>query len=390
MAESFQDAEYVRKLNAALLKDDFDLNVNFREDRLCPPVRQLALQHTLKSSITQNRLKYVEWITQVAMAGCPSSGLTSGLDIGTGSVAIYPLLACQIFPNLTFVATELDPVSSSHARTIVEANGLRDRIGVVDGEHDSFFRRPADEVAKKKMRMEMERVETRFDFSMCNPPFILVWRRCSVSTAASMELFTEGGECSFVRNMVTESWKNPDLVRWYSTLLGFFASVERILSLFKDLAITNYTVGEIAAGRTKRWVIAWSLHPWRVPQVNLLAHPTPQPPNKQSKEKTGPRLHPIHPPPPSALLLRTSRRAPPFQSQSQSSSHRSRPKGFSCARMSSSDHDRLLAPPNDPHLAHAPSSPPFQTQDEDDLHPPHRRRLLVATSTASVEERGNA
>ena len=80
----------VKELTRVLLLHYFGLVWDMPTDRLCPPVL--------------NRLNYVLWIQEL-LALCPSQSAAGtrrdvcGIDIGTGSSCIYPLLGVAMHDN---------------------------------------------------------------------------------------------------------------------------------------------------------------------------------------------------------------------------------------------------------------------------------------------------
>ena len=64
-------------------------------------------------------------IRQGNLQGC------RGLDIGTGPVAIYALLALARNPTWAMLASEVDESSIAAARANIGANGLNEKVIVV-------------------------------------------------------------------------------------------------------------------------------------------------------------------------------------------------------------------------------------------------------------------
>ncbi|KAK6507467.1 hypothetical protein TWF481_005899 [Arthrobotrys musiformis] len=272
----FHDPESIRQLAKALLKKEFKLEVDLPEDRLCPGV--------------PNRLNYILWLSDLLLdtheERSPGPPKVTGIDIGTGASAIYPLLGCSHFPTWHFLATEIDPKSLSHAATNISQNELEDRITLLDVSSSSTIL-PEGEIISHE----------RVDFTMCNPPFYSSINdmlssaknkavpALSACTGSTTEMVTEGGEVAFVNRMVDESLKLQQKVRWYTSMLGKRSSVEKVVEKLKENKVDNYIVGEFVQGaKTRRWAVGWSFgdrragdHISRQPGSHLLRSHLPFP-----------------------------------------------------------------------------------------------------------------
>lgn len=96
----------------------FGIKLRIPETRLCPPV--------------PNRLNYILWIQDIVHAHDyvleNPRRRVRGIDIGTGSTAIYPFLGCKLDPEWEFVATELDDMSYECASENIRTNNMESRI----------------------------------------------------------------------------------------------------------------------------------------------------------------------------------------------------------------------------------------------------------------------
>ncbi|KAI9641705.1 hypothetical protein NHQ30_009561 [Ciborinia camelliae] len=215
----FSDPKSVQQLTKSLLKRDFGLKLTLPDDRLCPPV--------------PNRLNYILWLQNLVDTSsdtyidsyCPGRQV-HGLDIGTGASCIYPLLGCAQRPLWTFTGTD----------------------GVL-------------------------LTSPSLDFTLCNPPFYTSTEDLVSSaslkqrppftacTGSETEMVCEGGEVSFVSRMIDESLKLRDRVQWYTSMLGKFSSLSKIIEQLKVNNVDNYAVTEFVQGiRTRRWAVAWSFN----------------------------------------------------------------------------------------------------------------------------------
>ncbi|KAG0740670.1 hypothetical protein G6F22_009173 [Rhizopus arrhizus] len=235
----------VLELCRCLMKKDFNIELDFPLDRLCPAI--------------PNRLNYILWLEDLLSETMETTTKAKGIDIGVGASCIYPLLACACHPHWSFLGTEIDTRSMDYARKNIERNHLEDRIQLIyNKDPDKIF--PLD-----------DEKET-FDFCMCNPPFYESKEALeegmtnkelepyAVCTGSSNEMITTGGEYGFISKMINESVRLGTRIRWYTSMLGMKKSIGPLIRLIKQAKITNYLVTELTQGKTTRWVIAWSFY----------------------------------------------------------------------------------------------------------------------------------
>ncbi|KAL1964388.1 hypothetical protein VTN77DRAFT_6946 [Rasamsonia byssochlamydoides] len=251
----FSNPDSVRQLTKSLLARDFGLKVDLPDDRLCPPV--------------PNRLNYILWLQDLIDTtgddyrdDYDPDREVVGLDIGTGCCSIYPLLGCAQRPRWKFIATDIDDKNINWSRRNVSQNGLESRIKIVKTEK-------TDPLIPLGTKFGVESL----DFTMCNPPFYESQEEMiasaqakerppfSACTGAEVEMVTPGGEIAFVSEMIEESLKLRDRVKWYTTMFGKLSSVSVIVENLIELGNRNYAVTEFVQGsKTRRWAVAWS---WR-------------------------------------------------------------------------------------------------------------------------------
>ncbi|THH04214.1 hypothetical protein EW145_g5687 [Phellinidium pouzarii] len=263
---NFKDAAAQRCLTESLLSRDFELKLNLPEGRLCPPV--------------PNRLNYLLWIQDLLLEtfrSLPHSTGVVGIDIGTGSSAIYPLLGCRLVSSWNFVGTEIDLTSYASAAQNVNENGLKARIRILQVS-------PSDPLLSPLYRDP----DFRYAFTMCNPPFYgstaEVARSAdgkalepnAICTGADVEMVTPGGEEAFVQRMVSESLERGigERCLWFTSMLGKLSSVGTIVSSLRAHEIDNYALTELVQGQTRRWVVAWSFTDVRLPDTLARALPS--------------------------------------------------------------------------------------------------------------------
>lgn len=241
---NWSNPESVRALNTALLVADYGINSNYADilpkGALFPPVPGRAdyihhIADLLQSSNTNGGKDNV-----------PTGRQVVGIDVGTGASCIYPLLAASIY-GWRMIATEINSMSIRSARDIVAANELDELIDVRAQEKSDFI---FDGVLQP---------EEVVDFTMCNPPFypskeafqaenarkqrglsrsrqarrnvspLPVHLTTFSKSAAGMsnnfggnehELWCNGGEVAFVKNMIRESELYRDRCLWFTSLVS--------------------------------------------------------------------------------------------------------------------------------------------------------------------------
>jgi 23S rRNA (adenine1618-N6)-methyltransferase len=248
----FGDPKSVMQLTNTLLKRDFGIKIKLLVDRLCPPV--------------PNRHNYILWLKDLLDTSSPSYAdayekdrQITGLDIGTGASAIYPLLGCVQRSAWSFIATDIDALSLGNARTNAELNHLESRIRIVARPVEAHLI-PLDE-------LEVDNI----DFVMTNPPFysseteLLELSKqkdgppSSVCTGSPNEMVCSGGEVGFIRRILEESLVLRTRVQWYTSMLGKLSSLETVINMLKEHEISNYAVTSFIQGnKTRRWAVGWS------------------------------------------------------------------------------------------------------------------------------------
>lgn len=219
--------------------------------------------------MSSRRLDYVLTCLDLT-AHAPPSALRA-LDIGTGHVAIYPLLIRTLRPDAAVWASEIDPVSIEHARGVLVTNGAE-----------------ASESGGITLLSGTESLLSHLDsighvsFTMCNPPFFASAAEATSSreaktgaapaapTAAVNEEITRGGEEGFVGQMIHESVQHKHKADWFTSLIGKYSSLESLVAKIKGVS-DNYAIIRLQQRRTVRWVLVWSFGAYRLPDVSLFS-----------------------------------------------------------------------------------------------------------------------
>ena len=256
----------VKALNAGLLKQFYKVqHWDIPDGFLCPAVPGRAdYIHYIADLLGQDKNGQIHQGKQIR-----------GLDIGTGANLIYPIVASQSY-GWSMIGSDINQASYSAASLIVESNpNLRELIKVrLQKQQRAIF-------------AGVVKDDEWFDFSLCNPPFHISAgaalagsrkknknlarhsqkRRGKDSTAIKQsslnfggqhnELWCEGGEFEFVKNMITESVSFKGQVKWFTSLLSKKDNVVPLLTLAEKLGATECKTINMAQGAKATRFIAW-------------------------------------------------------------------------------------------------------------------------------------
>ncbi len=252
----FANPDAVRTLNAALPQryygvTDWDIPPGY----LCPPV--------------PGRADYVHHLADLIADGRPAPERNRGevvvLDIGVGANCIYPIIGVAEY-GWRFVGADIDPVALASAQRIVSANA---RLAA----HVELRRQNS---ANAVFAGIVKPGET-FAATLCNPPFHESAAEASQATGRKLrnlsggwrvapvlnfggranELWCAGGEVAFIRRMIAESMRRPQLCRWFTTLVSkrdSLAPIERSLAAARPAEVR---IIPLAQGQKKSRILAW-------------------------------------------------------------------------------------------------------------------------------------
>lgn len=266
----FSQPSAVKALNAALLNQFYHVqHWDIPQGFLCPAV--------------PGRADYIHYIADLLAQEnngvIPQGKAIKGLDIGTGANLIYPIVASQSY-DWRMVGSDINPASYASAKLIVESNpNIKKRVKVrLQKQPNMIF-------------SSIVKPEEVFDFSLCNPPFHesaeaamagsrkknrnlakhSEKRRGKDSTAKNQsslnfggqnsELWCDGGEFTFVKNMMHESVDFQQQIKWFTTLLSKKENVTPLLNLAKKLGASECKTINMAQGAKASRFIAWRFAP---------------------------------------------------------------------------------------------------------------------------------
>lgn len=251
----FSNHEAVKMLNKALLKYFYDIaNWDIPQGYLCPPI--------------PGRADYIHHISDVLCGsnyGKFPSNITC-LDIGTGANCVYPLIGQKEY-GWSFIGTDIDSLAIKNANEILAHNpSLKEKIELrlQNNSNDFFYG-----ILKKNEQI---------DLTICNPPFHASLAEAQAANIRKLsnlnqkkvnqsahnfggqnnELWCEGGEIKFVRELIRESKKFAESCYWFSCLISKQANLKAVYeALEKTEAVEVKTIPMGQGNKTSR-IVAWT------------------------------------------------------------------------------------------------------------------------------------
>lgn len=251
----FSDPAAVKALNRALLSHFYNIaNWDIPEGYLCPPI--------------PGRADYIHYLADLLEEEKP---LLKGknikvLDIGIGANCVYPIIGHQEY-GWTFVGTDIDPIAVKAAKAIVAANP--DLSSHIEVRHQSN---------KHQIFQGVIKPGDSFTISMCNPPFHSSAEEANAGSKRKLqnlgkhkgkdttlnfggqaaELWTEGGELTFIRKMIDESKAVASQCKWFSSLVSKSANLPFIYASLDRAGVTYYNTIDMAQGQKISRFVVWT------------------------------------------------------------------------------------------------------------------------------------
>jgi 23S rRNA (adenine1618-N6)-methyltransferase len=257
----FSNPAAVRALNRALLALHYGVRGwELPAGYLCPPI--------------PGRADYIHHAADL-LATCNKKVIPTGrnvrvLDIGVGANCVYPLIGHAEY-GWRFLGTDIDPIALNNAQTILSKNpaltaDVELRLQPV---WDNIF-------------IGLLRSGESFDLSICNPPFhnspddvIAVSQRKWNNLGkpgpkkgaaqprlnfggGGTELWCNGGERAFVKNMIEQSAGIPKRVMWFTSLVSKAENLEHIELALKKAKVVDSRIIPMAQGQKQSRFVAWT------------------------------------------------------------------------------------------------------------------------------------
>lgn len=250
---NFFDPAAVKILNKALLKryygiDHWDIPTGY----LCPPI--------------PGRADYIHHAASLLYSSLPYNASVKCLDIGTGANCIYPLIGSTEY-GWSFIGADIDPIAIQSAQKIITSNPiLKGRIELrLQSDSKAIF---------KNILIKDEFI----GLTICNPPFHTSAAAAQSGTMRKLnnlkkgkttesvlnfggrnnELWCEGGEVQFVKNMIIESKLFAHSVFWFSTLISKQEHLRNVYQTLEKVGAISVQTIPMGQGNKISRIVAWT------------------------------------------------------------------------------------------------------------------------------------
>ena len=253
----FANPDALIALNKALLSHFYGIkNWEIPKGYLCPPI--------------PGRADYIHHIADLLALSnngkIPKGKTIKGLDVGVGANCIYPIIGVSIY-SWQFLGSDIEKVSIESVLNIINSNEiLKENIKVKQQENPS------------NIFVNIINKDEKYDFTLCNPPFhksldeALAGNKRKVQNLTKQknkksalnfggknnELWCEGGEIAFIKNMIKESLEFSKNCLWFTTLVSKKENLPFIYKALKDVKTVEVKTIEMAHGQKISRIIAWT------------------------------------------------------------------------------------------------------------------------------------
>ena len=252
----FTDMQAVKMLNKALLLHQYGISHwDIPDGYVCPPIPARAdYIHYMADILCRNNYGKI-----------PTGSRIKCLDIGVGASCIYPIIGNQEY-GWSFIGSDIDPVAIESANRIIGFNPtLQGKIEckVQINAKDYFY--------------GIIRKDELIDLSICNPPFYASAREAEGGTGKQIdqntdknaepilnvegqnhELWCDGGEEKFVRNMVLQSKKFASNCFCFSTLVSKESNLKSIYHVLEQAEAVGVETIPMGQGNKVSRIVVWT------------------------------------------------------------------------------------------------------------------------------------
>lgn len=252
----FSNQEGVKALNKALLKQHYGITSwDIPEGYLCSPI--------------PGRADYIHYVADLLAESnegeIPKGNDIKVLDVGVGANCVYPIIGVSEY-SWSFIGSEISAVSLASAQAIVDSNeGLKGNIDIrLQSNLKSTFRGVLNE-------------DEKIALTICNPPFHASAEAAQSSNFRKVknlaaqqnenpelnfggqhnELWCEGGELTFIKNMIFHSREFKNNCQWFTSLVSKKDNLRSLKKSLKEAEAKEYKVIAMGQGNKVSRIIAW-------------------------------------------------------------------------------------------------------------------------------------
>lgn len=255
----FFDPEAVKMLNKALLKHYYFLNYwDIPPGYLCPPI--------------PGRADYIHHIADL-LGSCNNGKIPTGnnikiLDIGVGANCVYPIIGNKEY-GWSFVGTDIDPVAIRSANKIVEMNPF------FNGKIELRLQENQKDIFKGVIQKNEQ-----FDLTICNPPFHASVAEAMAGSVRKLnnlkskknvkpllnfggknnELWCEGGEGTFLKNMIHQSKQYANSCIWFSSLISKQSTLNSVYFELENMEAVKIKTIAMGQGNKISRIVVWTFN----------------------------------------------------------------------------------------------------------------------------------
>jgi len=271
----FANPKAVKWLNQALLKQYYGISYwNIPNGFLCPPI--------------PGRADYIHHIADL-MGNSNGGKIPLGsnvkcMDIGIGASCVFPIIGHKEY-GWSFIGSDISKEALESARKIAHNNTQLTKS--VDLRYQE---NPNDIFHGIMLRNEP------IDVTICNPPFHASMEEAQKATLRKMsslnhkkistpvpnfggqnnELWCEGGEERFVRNMIRQSKQFASNCFWFTTQISKKSLLPSVYEALQHVNAVEVKTIEMSQGTKSSRIVAWTFlkkdqqHNWRMSRWNAM------------------------------------------------------------------------------------------------------------------------
>ena len=251
----FSNPKAVKLLNTALLKQHYNINFwDIPKGYLCSPI--------------PGRADYIHYVADL-LAEDNDGKIQKGdkikcLDIGVGANCIYPIIGNNEY-GWSFIGSDISKTALASAEAIITKNSiLKEAVELrLQQNSNKIF----EGILNKKEEITL---------TICNPPFHASaeaaqssnFRKVKNLTGSDKsklnfggqhnELWCEGGELKFIKNMIFESKQFAENCLWFTSLVSKKEHLRELKKALKKAEVVEYKLIPMGQGNKVSRIIAWT------------------------------------------------------------------------------------------------------------------------------------